>query len=317
MGRLRPIFRSRQKFLAHAFEITRLAVLIAAGLATATQCSAQSQTQTASANSPSLAYDVVSIKPTKSATRFGRYENTPNGFTAHSITVQELVQRAYGIPLGSDDGRIANAPSWFTAEHFDIDAKMDGAVIEASQKLRPDDLRTARLQMLQVLLADYFKLTISREPRQLQRYTLSVAKGGPKLQDATPDEVAANTARVLAGRGPGELMKPVPGGLAFKSFRIETFAQYLSQLLERPVVDETGLTGQYDFEFTFFTPNVGPAPVPATPGAANAQSAIPQTNDNDYSGVIDGAKKLGLKLESGKGPVEVIVVTHIERPSGN
>ena len=137
--------------------------------------------------------------------------------------------------------------------------------------------------MLQVLLADYFLSLYHQpgEPRQLQRYTLSVAKDGPKLQDATPDEVAANTARVLAYRGPGELMKPVPGGVAFKSFRIETFTQYLSQMLDRPVVDETGLTGQYDFEFTFYTPNVGPAPVPSTPRAANAQSAIPQTNDND------------------------------------
>jgi uncharacterized protein (TIGR03435 family) len=88
-------------------------------------------------------------------------------------------------------------------------------------------------------------------------------------------------------------------------------------MLQRPVVDETGLTGQYDFEFTWFTPNVGPAPVPAVPGASNVQSAIPAMNDNNESGVIEGAKKLGLKLESGKGPVEVIVVTRVERPSGN
>lgn len=314
---LGDISRFRRKFLPSATEIISLAILVVLSFATATQCSAQSQTQTASANSPTLAYDIVSIKPTKSATRFGRFENTPDGFTVQSTTVLELIQRAYGVPIGSDDGRIANAPSWLTAEHFDIDARMDGAVTEASQKLRPNDLRSARLQMLQVLLADYFKLTISHETRQLQRYALSVAKGGPKLQDATPDEVAANTARVLAGRGPGELMKPVLGGMAFKSFRIETFTQYLSQMLQRPVMDETGLTGQYDFEFIFFTPNVGPAPVPAAPGAANAQSAIPQTNDTDYSGVIEGAKKLGLKLDSGKGPVEVIVVTHVERPSGN
>jgi uncharacterized protein (TIGR03435 family) len=307
----------RKEFFLSAIGIVAVAVLIASTLVNPARSSAEPQTQNTPANSPAFQYDVVSIKPTKSATRYGRFENTPDGFTVQSTTVLELIQRAYGVPIGSDDGRIANAPSWLTAEHFDIDARMDGAVTEASQKLRPNDLRSARLQMLQVLLADYFKLTISREPRQLQRYSLSVAKGGPKLQDATPDEVAANTARVLAGRGPGELMKPVLGGMAFKSFRIETFTQYLSQMLQRPVMDETGLTGQYDFEFIFFTPNVGPASAPAAPGAPNAQSAIPQTNDNDYSGVIEGAKKLGLKLDSGKGPVEVIVITHIERPSGN
>jgi uncharacterized protein (TIGR03435 family) len=307
----------RKEFFLSAIGIVAVAVLIASTLVNPARSSAEPQTQNTPANSPAFQYDVVSIKPTKSATRYGRFENTPDGFTVQSTTVLELIQRAYGVPIGSDDGRIANAPSWLTAEHFDIDARMDGAVTEASQKLRPNDLRSARLQMLQVLLADYFKLTISRETRQLQRYSLSVAEGGPKLQDATPDEVAANTARVLAGRGPGELMKPVLGGMAFKSFRIETFTQYLSQMLQRPVMDETGLTGQYDFEFIFFTPNVGPAPVPAAPGAANAQSAIPQTNDTDYSGVIEGAKKLGLKLDSGKGPVEVIVVTHVERPSGN
>jgi uncharacterized protein (TIGR03435 family) len=307
----------RKEFFLSAIGIVAVAVLIASTLVNPARSSAEPQTQNTPANSPAFQYDVVSIKPTKSATRYGRFENTPDGFTVQSTTVLELIQRAYGVPIGSDDGRIANAPSWLTAEHFDIDARMDGAVTEASQKLRPNDLRSARLQMLQVLLADYFKLTISRETRQLQRYSLSVAEGGPKLQDATPDEVAANTARVLAGRGPGELMKPVLGGMAFKSFRIETFTQYLSQMLQRPVMDETGLTGQYDFEFIFFTPNVGPAPVPGAPGAADAQSAIPQTNDNDYSGVIEGAKKLGLKLDSGKGPVEVIVITHIERPSGN
>jgi uncharacterized protein (TIGR03435 family) len=306
----------RKEFFLSAIGIVAVAVLIASTLGNPARSSAEPQAQNTPANSPAFQYDVVSIKPIKSANRFGRFENTPDGFTAEGTTVLELIQRAYGVPLGSDDGRIANAPSWLTAEHFDIDAKMDNAVTEASQKLSPNNLRTARLQMLQVLLADYFKLTISRETRQLQRYALSVAKDGPKLQDATPEEVTANAARVLAGRGPAELMKPVPGGVAFKSFSIATFTQYLSQLLERPVVDETALTGQYDFEFIWFTPNVGPAPVPAASGSANVQTGIAAMND-DYGGMIDGAKKLGLKLESGKGPVEVIVVTHVERPSGN
>jgi uncharacterized protein (TIGR03435 family) len=306
----------RKEFFLSAIGIVAVAVLIASTLVDPARSEAQSQPQSTSAGAPAFQYDVVSIKPTKSATRFGRFENTPDGFTVESTTVLELIQRAYGVPIGSEDGRIANAPSWLTVEHFDIDAKMDSAVTEASQKLHPNDLRTARLQMLQVLLADYFKLTIGRETRQLQRYTLSVAKGGPKLQDATPEEVTANAARVLAGRGPAELMKPVPGGVAFKSFSIATFTQYLSQLLERPVVDETALTGQYDFEFIWFTPNVGPVPVPAASGAANVQSGIAAMND-DYGGMIEGAKKLGLKLEGGKGPVEVIVITHVERPSGN
>jgi uncharacterized protein (TIGR03435 family) len=277
----------------------------------------QSQAQGTTASAPAFEYDVVSIKPTKSATRFGRFTNTPDGLTATSITVFELIQRAYGIPVGTDDGRIADGPSWLTADRFDIDAKMDGAAAEASQKLRPDDLRVARQQMLEKLLTEYFKLTISRESRQLQRYTLSVAKGGPKLQEATPDEVAANAARVAAGRNPGELMKQVRGGEAFKSFSMTLFVLRLSQMLERPVIDETGLTGLYDFELISFTPNAAPAPVPVTPGVANVQSAIPSTNDDDDSGVIEGVKKLGLKLERGKGPVEVIVVTHVERPAEN
>jgi uncharacterized protein (TIGR03435 family) len=275
------------------------------------------QPRSVSAISSAFEYDVVSIKPTKAVTRFGRFVNTPDGLTATSITVFELIQRAYGIQAGTDDGRIADGPSWLTTERFDIDAKMDGEAVEASQKLSPNDLRIARQQMLQKLLANYFKLTINRENRQLQRFTLSVAKGGPKMQDATPDEVAANAARIAAGRNAGELYKNVPGGEAFKSFSMLTFVQYLSQLLERPVVDETGLTGLYDFELIWYGPGVGPASAPTAPGAANMQSAIPPTNDDDDSGVIDAAKKLGLKLERGKGPVEVIVVTHVERPSGN
>ena len=195
MQRFVGLIESRRKRLRCAIGIVAVTVLIAISLAIATQCSAQSQTQSVSANSPAFEYDVVSIKPTKSATRFGLVTYTPDGFTAKSATVFDLIQRAYGIPLGTNDGRISGAPSWLTTDRFDIDAKMDGAVAEASQKLSPNDLRTARQQMLQALLADYFRLTISHENRQLPRYTLSVAKGGPKLQEATPDEVAANAAR--------------------------------------------------------------------------------------------------------------------------
>jgi uncharacterized protein (TIGR03435 family) len=314
---LGDISRFRQKFLPSATEIISLAILIVVGLASATQCLAQSQTQTASANSPAFQYDVVSIKPTKSPTRFGRFVNTPDGLAATSITVFELIQRAYGIQAGTDDGRIADGPTWVRNDHFDVDAKMDSAVTEASQKLSPNDLRIARQQMLQALLANYFKLTISRESRALQRYTLSVAKGGPKLQEATPDEVAANAARVAAGRNAGELYRNIPGGETFKSFSMTLFVLRLSQMLERPVIDETGLTGLYDFDFLPFTPNAGPAPVPAVQGTANGQSAIPSMDNDDDSGVIDAAKKLGLKLERGKGPVEVIVVTHIEKPAQN
>jgi uncharacterized protein (TIGR03435 family) len=283
----------------------------------AAQSPVQPQTQSASANSPAFEYDVVSIKPTKSPTRFGRFVNTPDGLAATSITVFELIQRAYGIQAGTDDGRIADGPSWLTTERFDVDAKMEGEAVEASRKLSPNDLRIARQQMLQRLLANYFKLTINRETRQLQRYALAVAKGGPKLQEATPEEVAANTARVAAGRNAGELYRNIPGGEAFKSFSMTLFVQYLSQLLERPVVDETRLTGLYDFDLIWYGPDVGPASAPAAPGAANVESAIPSTNDDDDSGVIDAAKKLGLKLERGKGPVEVIVVTHIEKPAQN
>ncbi|HEY4839135.1 MAG TPA: TIGR03435 family protein [Candidatus Acidoferrales bacterium] len=317
MGRLGDTFRSRRKFPASAANFASLAILFAVTLATATQCSAQSQTQTAASNSPASTYDVVSIKPTKSATRFGRFINTPDGLTAENITVKELIQRAYGIMAGTDDGRIADGPNWLATERFDIDAKMDGEAAEASQKLNPDALRILRQQMLQGLLANYFKLTINRESRQLQRYTISVAKGGPKLQEATPEEVAANAARVAAGRNAGELYKNVPGGEAFKSFSMTLFVQRLSQLLERPVIDETGLKGLYDFELIWYGPGVGPASAPVPPGAAGVQSAIPSTNDDDDSGVIDAAKKLGLKLDRGKGPVEVIVVTHVERPAEN
>jgi bla regulator protein blaR1 len=315
MRKLGDVYGSRRKLLLGVTGI--VSVLVAVSLATETQCSAQSQTQSASASSPVFEYNVVSIKPTKSATRFGRFVNTPDGLTATSITVQELIQRAYGIQAGTDDGRVSGGPSWLTTDRFDIDARMDGAVAEASQKRSPDALRILRQQMLQALLANYFKLTINRESRQLQRYTLSVAKGGPKLQEASPDEFAANAARVAAGRNAGELYRSVRGGETFKSFSMTLFVQRLSQLLERPVIDETGLTGLYDFDFIWFTPNAGPAPVPAVQGAANSQSAVPPMDDDDDSDVIAAVEKLGLKLERGKGPVEVIVVTRIERPAGN
>jgi len=314
MQRFDDAFGNRRKFLLSTVGIVAFTIPILLSFANSAQGFDQSQPQ--NTNALAFEYDIVSVKLVKPAPGLARLVQEPDGFTARNVTVQRLIQQAYGIAPGTDDGRIAGGPNWLTTERFDVDAKTESSVAEALQKLSPDEIRIARQRMLQTLLADYFKLTITRETRQLQRYTLSVAKGGPKLQHATPAEVAANAERVAAGRNAAALMKIVRGGVAFQSISMTQLVGFLTQLLEKPVVDETGLTGLYDFTLNY-VPDAALAPAPPSGGAANGQPGLVQMDVDDDSSVIAAAQQLGLKLESGKGPVEVIVVTHVEQPSQN
>jgi uncharacterized protein (TIGR03435 family) len=274
--------------------------------ACASTLGAQSQSQTNVAG-PATVFEfaVATIKPDKSASGSMRAHSTPDGYTITNASVQTLIQLAFGI----QDYQILGAPDWFTSEHFDIEAKMDPAVADAFQKLSPDERKPKRLQMLQAVLIDRLNLKIHRETRELPIYSLVIAKNGPKLQEtkrdpATPDvPVGRGGASVTTGTGNGPITLTV---LHCPSADLASvFVPYAG----RTVVNKTGLTSVYDFTLQFTpddnsgvpTRTVGPSvPEPIAPSIFNAVQ-----------------EQLGLKLESGKGPVEVTVIDHVERPSGN
>ena len=167
--------------------------------------------------------------------------------------------------------------------------------------LTDDERRTngQRLrEMLRLLLADRFRLEVHNETREQLVLLLKVAKGGIKLKEIPSDISGA--------------LRPGRGFLAGTRTGIPFLAQTLSQIVDRPILDQTKLTGKYDFELRW------------TPDQSSANSALgepltPQSPvDSDRPNIFTALQEqMGLRLESGKGPVAFVVVDHIEMPSSN
>jgi uncharacterized protein (TIGR03435 family) len=305
-----------KKLLLGAAGLAAIAVPVVFGLAHATPNRAQAQTQSASAVTPGYVYEVVSVKPSKPGS-IGRYTmNTPDGYKALNIPLIILVDSAYGI---TDDERLSGAPSWISSEKFDVDAKMERSVADALQKLSKDDRTLARQQMLQALLADRFKLTVHRETKELSIYTLVIAKNGPKLKEAKPGDTYPNGIKGGDGHAmtAGVLMLASPEGVTWtgQAVPMQLLVRQLSQQVGRIVVDKTGLTSNFDFTMQFMPEQFVPPMAPSD--AAGGASPLPIADPGAPSLFTAVQEQLGLKLESGKGPVEIIVIDHIERPSGN
>jgi bla regulator protein blaR1 len=257
------------------------------------------------------AYEVASIKPDKSGTDMTMLRTTPVGFIATNVPLKMLIQQAYGV----EDNQILGAPSWIGSARFDIEAKVSSSETDALHNLGPDQRRL----MLQPLLADRFQLKVHTEVRELPILALVVAKGGPKLHEAKPGDTYPNGIKGFDGEagGPG-LMHMGPGQLTAQGLPMSSVAQLLSQQLGRTVHDKTGLTGKYDFTLQW-TPEVGGSPMMKGPGAGQqGPGGPPSPTDNGGPSIFTAIQEqLGLKLESQKGPVEVVIIDHVETPSEN
>jgi uncharacterized protein (TIGR03435 family) len=167
---------------------------------------------------------------------------------------------------------------------YNIDAKVAGEDVNAFGKLGV----AQRNRMLQALLEHQFNLRAHLDTRILPVYDLVVAKGGPKLKEATPDEAAK---AMLWLRSRGEIDST--------SMPLHSLPSMLSRELDRPVVDKTGLTGNYDFTLMF---------TPATEG----------TSDSQYPSIFTAIEEqLGLKLQTDKAPLDVLVIDRMEKPTEN
>jgi len=252
-------------------------------------------------------FDVVSVKPDKSGTGMMRIRSTSDGYSATNVSPKLLIQMAYGIR----QDLISGAPGWTDSSRYDFDAKVAGADVDALKKLSPEQRRT----MLQPALADRFKLKVHSETKQLPVFELVVAKGGSKLKEAAPGDTYANGIKGVDGVGRAGTMRMGPGQLTGQGVPIATLVNLLAQQLHQTVIDKTGLTGKYDLELTW-TPDQGSDPMfKGTDGAP--QKADPAPDSSGPSIFTALQEQLGLKLQSTKGPVETLVVDHIEMPSEN
>jgi uncharacterized protein (TIGR03435 family) len=262
-----------------------------------------------------LAFDVASVKPNVSGDMRVTVEALPGGrFSATNAPLRTLIREAYALQAF----QLSGGPGWLDSDRFDIVAKSDA-------NLAPVQTRV----MLRALLAERFKLSVHTETRDLPRYALVLARAdgklGPQLRrtgaDCTqapewlgigPPPVRApplrGSPRSFGGAGedaPCRSVGPGSGGaIRFRGITLEAFAKFLAMPVRRPVIDRTGLSGDFDIELEM-TAELGPPPPP--PG-------LPDQVDRASAPSIFTAlqEQLGLRLDSQRGPVDVLVIDRVE-----
>jgi uncharacterized protein (TIGR03435 family) len=238
---------------------------------------------------PKPSFEVSSIKPSIPGDRSGRFITMQGGhqFVAKNYTVKRLVAAAYSVSLKA----ISGGPAWLDADLYDILAVTPGEV-------RPS--LDEQMLMLQRLLTDRLSLAFHDEQRELPVYELSVAKGGAKLRESTaaPDENPVLVNRVF----PDHVQLPA---------RNATMGQFASMLqravLDRPVLDKTGLAGKYDFDLEWAADET------------QFDGKLPRVPENTQEPGLFAAlqQQLGLRLEATKGPVAVLVIGSVQKPTVN
>jgi bla regulator protein BlaR1 len=271
-------------------------------------------------------YEIATVKPSSEQDGQIRMMMTPDGAELNGVQVQMLLQQAFGV----ERDRIIGAPDWARSKRFDISAKVAPEVAPKLDNLKMEQRRA----MLLPLLEERFALKYHHESRELPMYSLVVAKGGPKLKISTapvtappgasggPNGPGAPDGPAGASRlsrehpgGPG-MMRMSPGAIEANGGGMPFLAHALSALVGRSVVDKTGLTGNYDFSLNW-TPDEGSMPrMGPTAGGPPPQGDAPtDPNGPTLFTALEG--QLGLKLQSEKGKVDVIVIDHIDLPTEN
>lgn len=282
-------------------------------------------------DAPHLQFDVASVKTNKSGPNMMSIRTLPTSFTVTNLPLRMLIVQAYRV----SQYQLVGGPSWLDQDRFDIVAK-------APEGSRPDQT----MLMLRGLLAERFKLKVHGETRETPIYALMLARSdgklGPKLAKTTQDcekILADRRAAALAARGsgsgpvpftmPGPNEKPVcsmsmrptpvPNGpplmnLVASGQQLQLLISQISGMLNKRVVDRTGLTGLYDFELQFSMASMG-GQMPLTTQAPGAGGATPTAPIDDGPSVFDALRDLGLKLEAERGPVEHLVIDSVERPT--
>jgi uncharacterized protein (TIGR03435 family) len=257
------------------------------------------------------AFDVAAIKENKSGGTNGMFGGPPSRFTATNAPALRLITFAYRI----QDYLIEGAPDWVKDDRWDINAKANGSFPAATLD-RPD----VRRDMLRALLIDRFRMSAHTETRQQPIYTLVVAQPArplPERLHVSTFDCAALGDAIRRGQKPvARVVTPdatpdcsistPPGKLDMGTQPMRQFAAILSDIVQRPVIDRTGLTGNYSASITYTPDNsrVGGADQPATdPNAASIFTALQE--------------QLGLRLESTRGPIDVLVIDHIEKPTSD
>jgi uncharacterized protein (TIGR03435 family) len=236
-------------------------------------------------------FDVVTIKPSTLGRPGKGFGFRGRHFITFNTNVNDLIAFAYSM----HSKQIVGAPDWFGTDLFDIDGVPD---VEGQPSLKQMGV------MVQKLLADRFKLTFHPDQRELSVYIITVAPGGPKMAKTT---AAPNDPQGFGFRNLGDLN--------VRNMNIKEFASWMqSGVMDKPVVDQTGLSDKYDFTLKWtpdesqFAQFRGAVAIP--PPSTDDPNAPPSL----YTAVQE---QIGLKIGPGKAPDEVIVIDHVDKPSAN
>jgi uncharacterized protein (TIGR03435 family) len=272
--------------------------------------------QDTTAASP-LSFEAASVKPNRSGDSGTSIRRLAGGrLNAVNMPLRSLITFAYQIQRF----QLLDVPDGIGDERFDIVAKMEGDPAPVVPGSGSDPMMLA----MRTLLADRFKLVIHRETRQLDIYALVMARPGgtpgPALHQTSPaildycKGMSDGARRGETTQGPQSATplsicggRQTAGRIVYGALPISQFANSLAGQVGRFVVDRTGLTGLWDFELTF-------APEPAR-GPQPAGVELPPIDPDAPSLFTAIQEQLGLKLESTKGPVEVLVIDTVDRPS--
>ena len=255
------------------------------------------------------AFEVASVRPNSSGHVGMRLEpQSGDRLIGTNVTAAMLIRFAYDLP----DFQVSGGPGWLNSDRFDVAAKAEANATIDQRRL-----------MLRHLLTERFRLNVHVETRDLPIYTLIMARTdgrlGAQLRRTTAD--CAATDSLLEGIGPSPAGGPPPcgffgfgpgtqfsagrGGLAFRGLTMAALAKVLVPILRRSVRDNTGLTGYFDGDFDFVAEVPLPPPPPGMPNPfvepfASVFAVLPD--------------QLGLKLESTRGPVDILIIDSVERP---
>jgi uncharacterized protein (TIGR03435 family) len=256
---------------------------------------------------PEFAVTSVKLNRTGCCTTWGA-GNRGGGGGGKNVTLKELMGFAYRL----QQFQISGGPRWISSDRFDIEGKAEGPNLDFDQ---------VRL-MLQSLFEDRFKLKVHRETKPAAVYALVVGKDGPKIKlarDQSPEDVDGPSP---PGAGPNHgAIRIGVGNLVGNAVRLSWFATMLSQRMDRLVIDKTNLSGRFDIRLQW-VPAPGENPfdqggnrLPASIiDMSGTTVALDPSGPSIFSAIQE---QLGLKLESTKAPVDVLVIDHVEKPSEN
>jgi uncharacterized protein (TIGR03435 family) len=265
-------------------------------------------------------FEVVTIKPASSEPQLS--SASPTEVRISNVTVRNLIEQAYGIPwTPAENERVLGGPAWLDTNHYDIVARIPDNLAEARQKLSHDQQKQQISLMLQSLLAERFHLKLHFGTRVLTVYALVVAKPNPHLvvsTSQTDSTTQERSAPIPLPSSPEDLRHGIlvlyngqSARMIARQASLDDLAHWFAGYSEvggRPVVNQTGLSGFYDFTLRWTRQSLTATPQPGAPDAADSDAPSLLTALPD---------QLGLRLKPTKAPVEVILIDHTDPPTDN